>query len=109
MKARLYFIISIFFILFMAIVVRLFYWQVIKGKKLSIEARGQYLENQSLIADRGDIMASDRSWLAVSEDVWLLYASLPDTTKEPKVIAEKLAPLFIDSKLEGDEKREYLL
>lgn len=109
MKSRIYFIISAFFVLFVAIIIRLFYWQIIKGKKLSIEAKGQYLENQSLIADRGDIMASDRSWLAVSEDAWLLYASLPDITDKAKNIAEKLAPIFIDEELKDKERKEVLL
>ena len=59
-------VLSIFFIvLFAILIVRLFYWQVIKGATLSSEARSQYESSVVTSAPRGNILASDGSfWLS---------------------------------------------
>lgn len=93
-------LLTIFFIIgFTALIARLFFWQIYKGKELSASARVQYRVSSKILAPRGEILSSDDSWLASSGESWLVYAQLPDVKLSPKRIAEKLAPLFV-----GDEK-----
>ena len=93
---RLKFLAAVLFIALAACLVRLFYWQVISGRDLSSQARIQY-ESQKLIgAPRGNIFASDGSWLAVGGDAWLIYAELPKISEDPRRIADKLAPFFVE-------------
>ncbi|MBU0570024.1 penicillin-binding protein 2 [Patescibacteria group bacterium] len=105
MISRLRFFSLLFFFGFIALICRLFYWQVYKGKELSIQARGQYASGETISAFRGDILASDGTWLAASSEAWLVYASLPKIEDEPKKIAEELAPFFVEK--ENDNKEEY--
>lgn len=98
---------------------RLFYWQVIKGGELASQARDQHVRGEKIVAKRGDILASDGSWLAASVDSWLLYASLPNLERSPSEIAELLALDFVeapeekkeinlpeDESISGDEEKE---
>ena len=106
MISRLRFLSLLFFFGFMALICRLFYWQVYKGKELSIQARGQYASGETISAFRGDILASDGTWLVASSEAWLVYASLPKIEEESKKIAEKLAPFFVE-KENNNNKGEY--
>lgn len=85
-----------FFVGFLFIVGRLFFWQIVKGKELSLQARNQYEIGQVIQAPRGNILASDGTWLVARGKSYLVYASLPDVTENPQTIADKLASLFID-------------
>ncbi len=89
-------IISIFFgLAFVAIISRLFFWQVLKASELSESGKNQQNNQRLLYAHRGNILASDNTWLASSVDAWVLFAE-PDHLKEtPRVIANKLAPLLV--------------
>lgn len=90
-------LISIGFILAICILsVRLFFWQIIKGEDLASEGRYQLNNSERILAKRGDILASDGSWLVASVDAWLLYASRPAFEANAKDTAEKLAKLFVD-------------
>jgi len=64
--------------------------------ELSAQARGQYQKESTIETSRGDILSSGSSWLAASGEAWMVYAALTDVTDSPKVIAEKLAPLFVE-------------
>lgn len=83
------------FCAFALLLFRLFHWQVYKGQELSVAARNQYHSGSTIDAPRGEILASDGSWLAASGEAWLVWASLPDMKKSSEEIAEKLAPLFL--------------
>ena len=96
MQNRLKAIAAIFLLAFVAIVLRLFYWQILRGKVLSSQARGQYEQDTSLSAPRGNILASDGSWLAARSEVYLVFAEIPKLNDPPKAIAEKLAPFFVE-------------
>ena len=87
---------------FALLLARLFYWQIHKGNELSIQARGQHQHEITLNASRGDILASDGSWLVASVEAWLVYADLPDLNEEVTHIADKLAPLFIEDPTDDD-------
>lgn len=94
-RTRLFFIAIA--LCFSVLVVRLFYWQVIKGKELSEEARGQYQRGFTVGATRGDILANDESWLAGSSPAWLLYAEVSKLENTHQEIADKLGPLLVES------------
>lgn len=101
---------GIFALLFLAITSRLFYWQVVKGADLKKEASYQYKGTKTITAPRGNIFASDGTWLAVMRTNWLLFAELPKIDKSSKEIANLLAPLFVEDNFEErDQYREALL
>lgn len=108
MRNRLRFI-SVFFLLgSIAIVARLFYWQIIKTGELTQQARAQQITNQKLDAQRGSILAKDGTWMVSSVDAWRVYASLPELTKDPKTLANILAPILVDSPKEGEDPEQLL-
>lgn len=90
-------LLSIFFLVaFFAVIARLFYWQVIKSKDLSAQASEQYQASNVLQAPRGNILASDGTWLAARTTSYLVYAALPEIKGKPEQIADKLAPFFVE-------------
>ena len=87
---------AVFLLLFIALIVRLFYWQVIKGPRLSDEAKNQYNSSKIISAPRGNILASDGSYWVVRAQAWLIWANprlLKDSVRET---ANKLAPFFVE-------------
>ncbi len=64
-----------------AVVVRLFYWQVIRKDDLVAAGEGQYLKSVKVAAQRGKIFFSDGSVLASTQPSFTLFA-------EPKVIKD---------------------
>lgn len=80
------FCIKIFFLLFfLAIIIRLFYWQVVKAEYLQSEAEGQHFTNTKVEATRGDILFSDGSILVSSNPSFSLYG-LPKAIKEDEKV-----------------------
>lgn len=95
-KARLT-VVKVVFLLFAVLLsIRLFYWQGIKAQELSNQARLQHRSGNTVLAPRGSVMARDGSWLAVSLEGWLVFASKPEISEDPKAIAAKLAPFFVE-------------
>lgn len=89
-------ILSVVFItLFIGLVLRLFYWQVIKGKSLSQEAKLQYSSSKVTSAPRGNIKATDGSFWAVRTPAWLLYANGTEIEINRREIANKLADILV--------------
>jgi cell division protein FtsI/penicillin-binding protein 2 len=90
-------ILCVFFILiFIALGVKLFYWQIIKGAELSEDARLQYNSSQVTAAPRGNILAADGSYWVVRTQNWLVWANPRQVPANSNQIAEKLATLFMD-------------
>jgi cell division protein FtsI/penicillin-binding protein 2 len=98
-----------FFVFFIALVARLFFWQVLKGKDLSAQARIQYESGRNISAPRGNILARDGGWLAARSEAYLVYASLPDLKEDVTKIADTLAPFFIKGEENEDERKDLLL
>lgn len=96
MSIRLKFVFLFLLIAFLALTVKLFFWQVIKSKDLASEARSQYQSGKLLSAPRGNILAKDGTWLAARGEAWRVYAELPNLSESPKKIAEELAPFFVE-------------
>lgn len=72
------------------IVLRLFYWQIIKSDELSALADSQRITSREVVAPRGDILFSDGSILASSEPVFSVFAQ-PKLITDKVVIASELA------------------
>jgi cell division protein FtsI/penicillin-binding protein 2 len=96
MLTRIRLVTLLFIVVLILLVVRLFSWQILRGGELSNLARGQYQSGQIIPSSRGNILAADGSWLVAKGEAWLVSASLPDLEGEPRRIAEKLAPFFIE-------------
>ena len=106
MQTRITLIAAVFLFFFSILVVRLFFWQIIKGGELSSQARSQYEKGELVFATRGNIFAKDGTWLAARGPAWLVFAELPKLEKKPSQVAELLAPYFI-KKEEGEEEKEF--
>lgn len=85
----------IFSLLFLGLIARLFYWQVVKGQDLSREAKGQYDSSQITTAPRGNIEAGDGSFWAIRMDSWVVFANAALIKDSPRHIAEILFPFFV--------------
>lgn len=94
MKLRINLFSIVILLTFSLLVVRLFYWQVIKAKELSTMARKQYQNGQFNTPPRGDILDSDGNWLAKRVEGYLLFADMPNIVTDKKRIAEKLSEIF---------------
>jgi len=93
-KIRILFI--FFILLFSALAVRLFYWQVVKGSSLADQAKNQHSTSTVTAAPRGNILASDGTpWVAriPAWNIWANPRSLGSTASE---VSGKLAPILID-------------
>jgi len=106
MNLRLKIISLAFILMFASVIARLFYWQIIKGAQLSEEARRQYQLGKTISAQRGNILASDGSFLAGRVDGWLLYAEIPKV-KKANQIADKLAEIFVNPEDFPDDTKTY--
>jgi len=101
MLLRLRIVVFFFTVAAIALLTRLFYWQIIRGGELSLQARAQYLGREQLPARRGSILASDGSWLSASVDAWLLYAMIPEIEDARRVANQLALFLFEEEKEEG--------
>ncbi|MBL7036494.1 penicillin-binding protein 2 [Candidatus Microgenomates bacterium] len=93
---RLKILAFLFALAFLAVSGRLFYWQVVRGDDLSQAASYQHNDTREVVAPRGDIYASDGSWLAVMRQNWLVFAELPKLTENKEKVAEKLSSILAE-------------
>lgn len=70
-------------VFFSAIIIRLFYWQVVKAEFLQSQAERQHFTKTKIDATRGNIYFSDGSILVSSNPVFSLYG-LPKAIKSDK-------------------------
>jgi cell division protein FtsI/penicillin-binding protein 2 len=82
--------------MFVGLVTRLFYWQIVKGSGLSKEAKSQYNSSEITSAPRGNILAKDGTFWAIRTDAWLVTADTNKLNQSPKAVANKLAPFFVE-------------
>lgn len=101
---RIYLIKIFFWLFFAGIVLRLFYWQVIRADKLQAQAEGQYFKDTRVSAQRGKIFFSDGSILASSNPIFSLYGLPKVIPQDQKIttaylLAKALTydPLQVDS------------
>ena len=90
-------------VFFLAIVARLFYWQVIYAESLQAQAEGQYFRDVKVEAVRGNIYYSDGFVMASSNPTFNLYA-LPKAipTDKKMDLAYTLSKILADDQTEID-------
>jgi stage V sporulation protein D (sporulation-specific penicillin-binding protein) len=81
-RYRLIFLGIVFF--FLLVIVRLFYWQIIRAQELSVLAQSQYGTIATVIPQRGQIETSDGFPIAANKLSYLIFA-------DPKEISNKNA------------------
>lgn len=86
-------IIIIFLAVYVVIVARLFYWEVIRGPDLKKIGEAQSSDSITLQAKRGDILASDGFPLATNTLSYWLYAN-PKLISNKQQYAQELSPLI---------------
>lgn len=96
LQAKIKFLSLIFFLCLIALVVRLGYWQVVRGKDLSESARNQHKSSSVLTAPRGNILSSDGSFWALRGESWQVFANPKEIEGSPKSIADRLAPFLVE-------------
>jgi cell division protein FtsI/penicillin-binding protein 2 len=103
MNTRLRVLTLLFMLFALVLIGRLFYWQIIKGEELSLQARGQRKDGFTTSAPRGDILASDGTWLTATGQAWLVFAELKKLEDKPSLIADKLVQSWSDEEIGKDE------
>ncbi|MBU1070898.1 penicillin-binding protein 2 [Patescibacteria group bacterium] len=83
-------------LLFIAILIRLFYWQVIKGPQLSIQASRQHSSVSVLQARRGNIYDTNGELLAGIKNLYHLYIYKPQMKDSTGKIVDILAPILVE-------------
>ncbi|MDO8498818.1 MAG: penicillin-binding protein 2 [bacterium] len=89
---RIMFLKLCFVMILGAVLVRLFYWQVIRFDDLSVLADQQHLTTQNIEGYRGLIFSSDGAILASNKPTFLLYG-LPQAIKDKEEVSSKLAKM----------------
>jgi len=82
-----------FSFLFLLIIARLFYWQIIKASTLAEIGRSQYGQTVQIPAKRGDIMTSDGYPIATNKISYTVFAN-PKEIVDKKRVSEVLSPLL---------------
>lgn len=91
---RLKIIIRLTPLLFILILIRLFYWQIIRGPQLATKANRQHQETTLLQAKRGDIYDREGRLLAGTRQLYHLYVYKPQLEKETQEVVDLLSPLL---------------
>jgi len=84
-------------IFYLLIISRLFYWQIIAGEKLSLEAASQHYLELTLPAVRGQILASDGQPLVMNQPAYLIYATPKDISDKANFAKQMSAVLNLES------------
>ncbi len=79
---RIFWIKILFLIIFLVILTRLFYWQVVKAEYLQAQAEGQHFTNVKVGALRGNIFFTDGSMFVSNNPSFTLFG-------QPKLIAKE--------------------
>lgn len=81
-------------LLFALIIIRLFYWQIIRGPQLATKANRQHQETTLLQAKRGDIYDRNGRLLAGTKQLYHLYVYKPQLERETQEVINLLSPLL---------------
>ncbi|MFZ1721966.1 MAG: penicillin-binding protein 2 [Microgenomates group bacterium] len=94
--ARSRIFIWILYFCFVAVIIRLFYWQIIKTDTLQAAADAQYTRTIKSQGQRGDILTADGQVLVTNKEVYRLFAQPHLISSTPQEIAVKLAPILVE-------------
>ncbi len=91
---RLRVVASIIPVIAILVLIRLYYWQVIKGPSLASQASKQHQEVVVLNSRRGDILASDGNILAGTQTLYHLFVYKPQLEKSSLEVADLLSVIL---------------
>lgn len=97
MIGRFKFILTIIFLFFSLIILRLFYWQTIKAQDLSLLGLSQYGQTINIPAQRGEIKTSDGFPIASNKISYLVFAD-PKEIKNKNKTTDILSSLLLTDK-----------
>lgn len=82
-------------ILALFIVFRLFYWQIIRGEELAIQASKQYQDTVRLFSQRGQIVDAQGNILAGTRNLYELFVYKPSLSNpNTSELVDKLGPIL---------------
>jgi len=93
MRLRIHLIFTVFFLIWVFLLVRSAYIQLAPNARLEKVVKKQYLSNLSINSRRGTISDRNGEELAVSTTSFSLYAD-PSLISDPYIVASHLAPLL---------------
>ena len=93
MNWRYRFVFGLLAFAFFGVVIRLFYWQVIKAQTLSEIARSQYSGVIKILPRRGEIRTSDKVPVASNKISYLVFAN-PREIKDKDKMVSFLSPIL---------------
>ena len=87
--------IALFFfaVLFLLIISRLFYWQVVRAQELVALGKAQYGREVPLTTKRGEIKTTDDYSIVANKVAYLVYAN-PQAIKDRDTYVDKLSPVL---------------
>lgn len=94
MRSRIQILFLIFLGLVGAIILRLAYWQLIKGPELAVQAKDQYTSKEILYPHRGEIITADGYPLVVNRPIYSVTSYKPNLKEKPKDIVDMVLPLI---------------
>ncbi len=100
---RLIFLFLVYLIWSIAILSRLFYWQIIAKEKFFSIAENQITKIEEIKPLRGRIFTIDNFPLVLNQDKYLLYAWSPQIEENFKDILKKIATIIFPSNEIGEE------
>ncbi|MCB9812808.1 MAG: penicillin-binding protein 2 [Pseudomonadales bacterium] len=80
----------------LAITVRLFYWQIVKGDSLQQQAENQYRRSVTLTGNRGSIYTSDGYTLVTNKRVYTLFVQPQILDQNPEQVSKLLSPILLN-------------
>jgi len=92
-QTRFKLILWAFILVFLVIISRLFYWQIIRGDELAALAQKQYNFVYKVTSKRGGIYFADKSPLVINQPGFLLYTN-PKEIEDKKMFAKLLSPVI---------------
>ncbi len=87
---RFRFLSRLFILLVFVVILRLFYWQVVKARELRSLALAQHLSQTIVSANRGKILTSDDFPLVFNEPRYRLFAYVPNLRLSPQKLVDTL-------------------
>lgn len=80
-------------LVFLMVISRLFYWQVVKAEELTLAGKTQYGRTVKIFPKRGSIQTSDKYPIATNKISYLVFANPKEIPDKEKVI-DVLSPLL---------------
>src|SRR5947207_14124844 len=108
MRWRYFTVFTFFFFSFLAIWIKLGYYQIAKAEELSAMGQAQYALHLEIPPHRGEIQTSDGFPIVTNKISYLLYAN-PKAVKDSDKVAQTLAPMLsediasLSAKLNSDQ------